>query len=444
MQPRVAAVLSRRSFLVGGALAASTPFLLRVPGALAGTGDPDGEVNAFGFPEPDMSGLYTKDITFPVEGTVSWSDTYGACRDGCSRVHEGQDLIGSKLQKLAACVDGTIVELRYGSDGNSLYLKSDLDGWYYAYLHINNDSPGTDDGANPYNWAFAPGIARGVHVRRGQHVAYMGDSGNAEYTVPHCHFEIRKPASSVWNAQAVNPKYSLDAAKPPPPPTMPPSTYNPWDNATDLVNQQYLDFYGRYPDAATLDLRRRQLESGEKTPGWLIVALAEAPACQAQAGFLARLYPGFFQRDADITSFRYWMGRLRTGTSPVAVADSFAQSAEFRRLYGELSNAPYVDRVFRNVLGRPPSPERLMYWTDQLNRGLITRGGLMRACSESDESRLRSHNRITVTLHFALMVLRMPTAAEMAEWVARFDDGISPEWLSNWLRGSTAYKQRFA
>jgi len=41
----------------------------------------------------------------------------------------------------------------------------------------------------------------------------MGDSGNAEGTAPHCHFEMRKPASSVWDAQAVNPKYSLEQAR---------------------------------------------------------------------------------------------------------------------------------------------------------------------------------------------------------------------------------------
>ena len=35
------------------------------------------------------------------------------------------------------------------------------DGWVYNYGHINNDTPGTDDGANPAQWRFAPGIVRG-------------------------------------------------------------------------------------------------------------------------------------------------------------------------------------------------------------------------------------------------------------------------------------------
>ena len=116
-------------------------------------------------------------------------------------------------EKLVAAVSGTIAVLRHRSTGNSLYIRSDADGWYYGYLHINNDSPGTDNHRNLYSQAFAPHVRLGSHVRRGQHIAYLGDSGNAESTSAHCHFEIRKPASSVWHSQAVNAKFSLNAAK---------------------------------------------------------------------------------------------------------------------------------------------------------------------------------------------------------------------------------------
>lgn len=191
---------------MAGAAAALSPLLLRAPGASA----------ASGYPELDMSGVYVRDITFPVTGKVSWSDTYGACRDGCARLHQGQDLFARKVQSLVACVDGTVVALNHGSSGNSLYLRSSSNGWYYAYLHINNDTPGTDDGRNHYGWAFARGITRGSRVRRGQPIAFVGDSGNAETTPSHCHFEMRKPAGSVWNAQAVNPKHSLVRARPAP------------------------------------------------------------------------------------------------------------------------------------------------------------------------------------------------------------------------------------
>ena len=58
-----------------------------------------------------------RDITLPVpadavgtrtEGGVYWSDTYGACRSGCSRSHEGVDMLGPKLTPLIAANDGYI------------------------------------------------------------------------------------------------------------------------------------------------------------------------------------------------------------------------------------------------------------------------------------------------------------------------------------------------
>ncbi|MDE0802298.1 MAG: VCBS repeat domain-containing M23 family metallopeptidase [Acidimicrobiales bacterium] len=151
-------------------------------------------------------------ITFPVEGPVTYTDSFGACRSGCDRGHEGNDLMGDKLQRLLAANDSTVVWLKEtatpdGQNSNYLMLEDDA-GWQYWYIHINNDSPGTDDGANPAEWRFAPGIGIGSRVQAGQHIAYMGDSGNAEWTAPHVHFEIREPGGT-----AVDPYDSLQNAR---------------------------------------------------------------------------------------------------------------------------------------------------------------------------------------------------------------------------------------
>ena len=41
--------------------------------------------------------------------------------------------------------------------------------------------------------ASRPASPKGVHVKRGQFIAYMGDSGEAETTDPHLHFELHRP-----------------------------------------------------------------------------------------------------------------------------------------------------------------------------------------------------------------------------------------------------------
>jgi hypothetical protein len=133
-------------------------------------------------------------LTFPVVEPVHYSDDFGGVRR-----HPGNDLMGTKLDHELAANSGTITFARAdssGHSGNMLILTGD-DGWKYWYIHINNDTPGTDDGLNPAPWRFAPGIAEGVRVKRGQFIAYMGDSGEAETTDPHLHFELHRPDDSV-------------------------------------------------------------------------------------------------------------------------------------------------------------------------------------------------------------------------------------------------------
>jgi hypothetical protein len=157
----------------------------------------------------DGEGPEYREIHFPVDGAVSFSDDFGDARSG-GRTHEGNDLLGTRMQKLVAAVDGTVTSAKLDASnlsGHMLTIK-DADGWTYRYLHINNDTPGTDDGLGTFDDAFAPGITTGTKVKAGQHVAFLGDSGNAETTSPHLHFELHRPDGTV-----VNPWTSLRLAK---------------------------------------------------------------------------------------------------------------------------------------------------------------------------------------------------------------------------------------
>jgi murein DD-endopeptidase MepM/ murein hydrolase activator NlpD len=179
--------LGRRRFLVG---AAATVGALAVPGVLARPahavpGDADW---------PNAPG----DMVFPVEGPVRYRNDWGEPRSG-GRPHQGNDLFGDKLQRLLAARDAEVtwvVDNAAGAGGNTLRLTDEA-GWEYWYMHINDDSPGTNDRANPPEWRFAPGIGLGSKVEAGQHIAYLGDSGNAFGA--HLHYEIRHPSGARWN-----------------------------------------------------------------------------------------------------------------------------------------------------------------------------------------------------------------------------------------------------
>jgi hypothetical protein len=125
------------------------------------------------------------------------------------RRHIGNDLIGRRLRPLLAATDGVVTHLvlDHPTAGWGLVI-TDVQGWNYRYYHVNNDTPSTDDGAAPPQWRLAPGITEGSTVTAGQVVAYLGDSGNSELSVPHLHFEIHQPDGSP-----IDPYRSLRAAE---------------------------------------------------------------------------------------------------------------------------------------------------------------------------------------------------------------------------------------
>jgi hypothetical protein len=163
-------------------------------------------------PEPEPT-LYP--LVFPLVGDNHYTDTWGAARSG-GRSHQGTDIIADKMIPVVAAASGTVGWMHAEQGGNccAMALNHD-DGWSSWYIHLNNDTPGTDDGLG---WGFAAGIERGVHVEAGQVIGYVGDSGNAEWTVSHLHFELHDadgvPINPYPHLQAATVYYEVAPAGP--------------------------------------------------------------------------------------------------------------------------------------------------------------------------------------------------------------------------------------
>ena len=118
-------------------------------------------------------------LTFPVAlpADLVLLDNFGGASLG-GGVHQGID-IGRRDQQpghpLVACVDGVLAEqaVLTGRMGNAWVLVDDA-GDGYRYHHLQE---------------FAPGLAVGDRVERGQVIGTMGSTGNP--LVPHLHFEVR-------------------------------------------------------------------------------------------------------------------------------------------------------------------------------------------------------------------------------------------------------------
>jgi murein DD-endopeptidase MepM/ murein hydrolase activator NlpD len=132
-------------------------------------------------------------------------NSWGAGRSG-GRRHQGIDIMGEKGWPIVAAADGIVIRVdTTRRAGNHVFIKHGR-GWETWYMHLNNDTPGTDDGKGTDEFAFAPDIEEGAYVEAGQLIGFVGDSGNAEGKKAHLHFELR------YNDRAVNPYPYLDAA----------------------------------------------------------------------------------------------------------------------------------------------------------------------------------------------------------------------------------------
>lgn len=197
-----------RHLSIGRVFAAVLSFLMIVALTPAPASAADTPANADFVPVKRYDVL--KKLVFPVVGVTKYWSGFGECRDSCSREHHGVDILtyGYKGLPVVAAQSGVVTTVTYdkGNAGCSIRIRGN-DRWETRYLHLNNDFPGSDEKGFT---CPAPGIEVGTEVEAGQVIAYIGDSGNSEDTVPHIHFELRNrsgypidPYRSLKNSKRV-------------------------------------------------------------------------------------------------------------------------------------------------------------------------------------------------------------------------------------------------
>ena len=140
-------------------------------------------------------------LAIPVVGikAAQLSDTYDQAR-GQGRRHDAIDIMAAEGTPVIAAGDGTIEKLFNSVRGGlTIYERSADQQWTYYYAHLS---------------AYAPGLAEGQQVKRGQVIARVGHSGDASAAGPHLHFAVNRMRTGErwWHGTAINP-YPLLAAK---------------------------------------------------------------------------------------------------------------------------------------------------------------------------------------------------------------------------------------
>jgi murein DD-endopeptidase MepM/ murein hydrolase activator NlpD len=118
---------------------------------------------------------------FPVYGSASYTNSFGAPRANTGW-HHGEDIFAPLGAPILAVADGIVYSVGWNDIGGLRLWLQDLAGNEFYYAHLS---------------AFSPLAVNGAQVKAGDVLGFNGNTGDAEATPYHLHFEIH-PAALMY------------------------------------------------------------------------------------------------------------------------------------------------------------------------------------------------------------------------------------------------------
>ena len=133
-------------------------------------------------------------LAIPVAGVVPAAlyDSFGDPRGGV-RVHGAIDIPAPTGTPVLAAAGGRVEKLfESEAGGHTIYIRSTDGRFVYYYAHLDT---------------YRPDLREGEDVARGQPIATVGSTGDADPAAPHLHFEIKRmaPGDTWYEGEGINP-----------------------------------------------------------------------------------------------------------------------------------------------------------------------------------------------------------------------------------------------
>ena len=205
--PAVVAVLAAAGVMTGWSLRGGLPVPVVPTTSAAGPAIPRGVVDAPlpatgstsaatspAADEAAITALRQRGLRLPIDDAdvERLKGMFARTRDG-SPPHEAVDIVAPRDTPIHAVEDGTIARLFTSTAGGLTIYQFDPDqrfSYYYAHLE-----------------RYAPGLAEGQRVMRGDVIGFVGTSGNAPPDTPHLHFAIfeLEAKRQWWSGRPIDP-----------------------------------------------------------------------------------------------------------------------------------------------------------------------------------------------------------------------------------------------
>lgn len=85
-----------------------------------------------------------------------------------------------------------------------------------------------------------------------------------------------------------------------------------------------------------------------------------------------KLYVAYFNRPADYTGLKFWEEKMAAGVSLEAIANSFAQSPEYKQTYAGKTNFEIINQIYLNLFNREADLGGAEHWDRLLTNGTFT------------------------------------------------------------------------
>src|SRR5688572_12292334 len=124
----------------------------------------------------------TATLTFPIEGRDgrSLASSFGDPRDAGGREHQGIDIFAPRGTRVIAAAEGWVSSAGTNNLGGNVVWINTSRGQSHYYAHLDDRL-----------------VDAGTHVREGEPIGTVGNTGNARGTAPHLHFGIYRRGSGA-------------------------------------------------------------------------------------------------------------------------------------------------------------------------------------------------------------------------------------------------------